>query len=1238
MKTMKTIFGAVVSLIAAVAHGQNANPDNFAKMVDILPPAPNAAAMARFGGIAVNKNTGTPNINIPLYTLKGKKLQAALGLSYASNGIKVDEIASRTGMGWVLQGGGVITRTVRGWADETHTRKIPWAPIGLNWGTYNYMKGLTDATFFSGADGEPDLFTYSYPGATGSFVLDHDMNVVQVPFKNQKIEYNFTSSDWNFKVTSEQGIVYYYGGTGAVEKTKRTSDCAKDHPAYTPTAWYLKRMEHPNGEAINFWYEPLTYSYDDGVSETMRWDAPGADISVPNCFSPPYGGSGAPAGGGYVCTNSSTTQGVLLTAISNETAKIDIAYTGRSDCGDKLVSGIQLRDVPGNTLIGYFNLQYETVTAAGGYAGASTLGSGADKTPYLANVQEFTADGSMHRDYFLQYNSPSARPPRLAYCQDHWGYFNGRANSTLIPLPEDPQNRPRFPYATADREADGTFADKGLLSKVVYPTGGMDSIVYEPNSIWGSQARTVPHEYNCSVTAVNNSEELTKEFFFETGNFPTVQLDMACVSTDPSVTNFTHHHIGSLEIFSPTGVSVASYAMGPGYANNTVLQLSQPAGTYKLVIRAMGVGIKTSVLMRYQKAAAPFMANLPVGGMRVKTVLTASPKDRPLVKRYHYGQLATPEQSSAAEIQRPEYLKAYRQRQMCYLGIPGNYQLGWKYTNHLSMHANSLIGLFNFGGSPVGYTSVIESEGDGFENGAVQATFLTDPDRPGTTLWGSAMLNAPKSQRSYVFNALPLSEKILKRASDGSLYPIKATDYTYSISPLAGKSVWGYTVNRDFSVTIAYDTACELGGSANCPGIAQNELLENLTKANESYSMMKYEYPSYWVTNDAVTETQYDQNGQNPVVTITNKFFEKPRHLQLTKQQVTNSEGKQVETVHQYPLDFEGEPVYDAMLAKNMLTAPVASATTINGAPTAAMKINYGAVPGNNIEPVLVQKGTGGSPLVKEGSIDLYDNQGNILQFTGADGVTNAIVWGYRGQFPVAKIAGATYAQSVAQLNMPVTGLQHLDGTDLLTELNRIRTGLPTAQVTTYTYKPFTGVTSITDAVGRTNTYQYDGFNRLTAVIDQDGYTVKKAGYGFAVAAPVPLQLYFNTAQSQVFYNNLCSNGFTSWPFTYTVPAGKYFSVMGQADADAKAQADIAANGQHMANKNSPCYNGGACTAADRRMVGCLCEQGYKVYTNSVNNGNGTFTCTFHYHWSDGFNGPDMTETVNSSNGCTVTQ
>ena len=87
-------------------------------LTQIIPPSPEAASLGKFGEIPVNKFTGIPTIDIPVHTVSGRNIQVPISLSYHAGGIKVQEIASRVGLGWSLNAGGVITRTVHGLPDE----------------------------------------------------------------------------------------------------------------------------------------------------------------------------------------------------------------------------------------------------------------------------------------------------------------------------------------------------------------------------------------------------------------------------------------------------------------------------------------------------------------------------------------------------------------------------------------------------------------------------------------------------------------------------------------------------------------------------------------------------------------------------------------------------------------------------------------------------------------------------------------------------------------------------------------------------------------------------------------------------------------------------------------------------------------------------------------------------------------------------------------------------------------
>ncbi len=88
----------------------------------------------------------------------------------------------------------------------------------------------------------------------------------------------------------------------------------------------------------------------------------------------------------------------------------------------------------------------------------------------------------------------------------------------------------------------------------------------------------------------------------------------------------------------------------------------------------------------------------------------------------------------------------------------------------------------------------------------------------------------------------------------------------------------------------------------------------------------------------------------------------------------------------------------------------------------------------------------------------------------------------------------------------------------------------------------------------------------------------------------------------------------------YTIAAGTYSSNTSQTHANSLASAAVSSGGQAYANANAAC--GTSCASCGRpntRCVNGLCEFGFKVYTASLyNNITGTYTCVFHYEWSDG--------------------
>lgn len=119
---MKFLLYFLLGFLSTVnIYGQ----ENYAQLVDILPPSPNAAALGKFGGINPSLSTGAMSHSISLYTYESRNLKFPIILNYYSDGVKVDEIASRMGTSWSLSTGGIITRTVRGKNDLNSTRIAP---------------------------------------------------------------------------------------------------------------------------------------------------------------------------------------------------------------------------------------------------------------------------------------------------------------------------------------------------------------------------------------------------------------------------------------------------------------------------------------------------------------------------------------------------------------------------------------------------------------------------------------------------------------------------------------------------------------------------------------------------------------------------------------------------------------------------------------------------------------------------------------------------------------------------------------------------------------------------------------------------------------------------------------------------------------------------------------------------------------------------------------------------------
>ena len=152
-----------------------------------------------------------------------------------------------------------------------------------------------------------------------------------------------------------------------------------------------------------------------------------------------------------------------------------------------------------------------------------------------------------------------------------------------------------------------------------------------------------------------------------------------------------------------------------------------------------------------------------------------------------------------------------------------------------------------------------------------------------------------------------------------------------------------------------------------------------------------------------------------------------------------------------------------------------------------------------NPSTITTKKGT--SNVEERIAYELYDNFGNLLQYRIDDNTPVTYLWGYHNKtYPVAKVINAEFTQVQSILtNSEYQEMINSATTDqrMRQILQKVRTQLPNAMVTSYTYKQGVGISSTTDPRGYTMYYEYDDSQRLKFVRDAQGNILSENSYHY---------------------------------------------------------------------------------------------------------------------------------------------
>ena len=213
-------------------------------------PTPNTTALMQYGIIPMSLYTGKANVTIPLYDCTMRGLNLNVSLLYDTSGLLINSLPSWTGHSWTLQVGGVITRAVKGRADEFDKTNHTFTGDNI-WQNYfhRYNGDVTDPEEVYG-DYMPDIFYFSFMGRSGKFFLGNDgewkvasddnlmvefiiddPNNYITPFINvlPNKRYKQPKSIKGFTIVDEDGNRYVFGGDRNQNASEYSIDFRQDN-------------------------------------------------------------------------------------------------------------------------------------------------------------------------------------------------------------------------------------------------------------------------------------------------------------------------------------------------------------------------------------------------------------------------------------------------------------------------------------------------------------------------------------------------------------------------------------------------------------------------------------------------------------------------------------------------------------------------------------------------------------------------------------------------------------------------------------------------------------------------------------------------------------------------------------------------------------------------------------------------------------------------------------------------
>ena len=1021
--------------------------------------SPNAASLGTYGNLPVSLYTGTPVINIPLYEMISFGYKLPISLSYNASGVRPDQRPGWVGLGWSLNAGGVITRAVKDMPDEYNNSNYYLGSEAGYYYTHNilnnnilnsnnsslirdYLRQVAQSNN-SIKDTEPDEFSFSFPGYNGKFYLDH-------------------LGQW--QVQCDKPVKVFFNNTFLNIPFPKKGTSAKIY-GYSPS------------------FSGFTITTEEGIQYIFGGDVTAIDYSI-GFFE-------------QFVEEWIATAWYLTKIILQNGQEITLTYE-RGDFISQMYLTIH-HDIEVSTESsgGLFNV--DPACSFSLHGSIDTYYEGKLIAPVYLNTIESTSETVT----FKKNKSNELNYTQSIYDWKVLGVY-GLPNTPALPMLE----HLFLPFIKCC--VDPEVATGGAL----YPACLKNMKWYKliRMSVEGQEGllKTFSFEYNnelterlmlTSITETQKGytlppEEIPERFIPKPSYAKTFRFYYDNPeSLPPYLSNKTDHW----GFFNDTYANIpSSYFINKDYSgyytDRNPNANSLKYGVLNKIVYPTGGYTEFEFEPHYYRKELNITrdtckilgSNNLAGGLRIKQIADYASDNVKTGERSYFYVSDYLQNGTAAAIS-SGVLGGKTQYQFDYVVYA--YKHGnLKKKIHAFSSISALPACYNAHGSHIGYSEVIEKRED---NSFTRYLYTNYDQGQG---FGSAGYFDEKALAIIQETRTPY-EPYSSKAQDRGLLWLRE-EYNADGNKIKS-TINVYEKNNDNyvrSMSAKYSNIC--------------------TNTAVSYDEGAfYKLYTYGWRPLSTTTVIYDPDGQNPVTSSIDYTYTANGLLRSEEHNQSNGPGANLKTEYRYASDVGAT----AMTQKNMIGIPIETITYSDGRVTEVLlqpyrnengKLfpdfqNFLAANTSINDYTAYTNGNMDSRLQRQFSFDVYDSYGNILQYTGRDGLPVAYVWGYNYQYPIAKIVGATFSAVKTALGHSsdvdnnLAYLQNYNDTQLNTAFSLLRDNLPDALITTYTYKPSIGVSSVTSPANFTIYYEYDSLGRIQTAKDHLGNILQHHEYKY---------------------------------------------------------------------------------------------------------------------------------------------